>query len=140
MPIALTPNETKDYQLIEDRLLDADGKRSESSKLNPDGTVFHLRALTPHDEAEIQNKQFSWSPAGEIESYNIGSEVLARLERGLAGWANFNDTAGKPVEFKTSGRLALCHMDNLARLNVRQRGELAGAHRRLFSITADEGN
>ena len=134
MPIALTPGSSFEYQLVEDRKPDG--------KDNPDGTFFTLGALTPQDEAELQDKQFSWGATGEVVSYNIGSDTHARLLRGLRGCRNFLDAKGVAVPFEpvvTNGR-ARCSEEFLARLSVKHRSELASAHRTHFNLGAEEKN
>lgn len=125
MPIALTPEETFEYQLLEDR---KDGKE------NPDGTFFKLRGLTPLEEAEIGDRFFTYRGDGTVESVNFGTSGYKRLMKSLVGWRNFNDKAGNPVAFGPKAD------ENLARLTQRQRGELTRAQKEHFSVTADEGN
>lgn len=142
MPIALTPDTVFEGQLIDDRTPDADGKRRDSSAVNPNGTIFLLRPLTPAEEAILQNKQFTWSPSGELQSYNFGTERLTVLEFGLVGWRNFKDANGVDVPFRTkkSGTKTLCDVENLAVLSLRHRNELVAMHKAHFSLTDDEGN
>ena len=142
MPIALTPDTVFEYQLIDDRVPDADGKRRDSSAVDPGGTVFLLRPLTPAEEATLQNKQFTWSPSGELQSYNFGTERLTVLEYGLIGWRNFKDANGAEVPFRTrkSGSKTTCDVECLAVLSLRHRNELVAAHKAHFALTEDEGN
>lgn len=123
MPIALTPAETFEYQLKCDRLPDG--------SVNPDATVFVFKPLTVQGEAQIQNRSFVISAAGQLEQFNLGSNILARLEFGLKGWRNFKDAAGVDVPFS---------IDALSRLSPAHRTELSDAHRAHYSLTPEEGN
>ena len=134
MPIALTPGESFEFQLVDDR--------TDKVAINPSGTFFILGALTPQDEAELQDRQFSWSSTGELTGYNIGSDQHARLQRAIRGVKNFVDMHGKPIPFEpvmVNGR-GRCSEEFLARLSPKHRGEIARAHREHFNLGADEGN
>lgn len=123
MPIALTPAETFEYQLKCDRLPDGG--------VNPDATVFVLKPLSIQAEAQIQNRSFLIGPGGTFEQFNLGSNILARLEFGLKGWRNFKDAAGVEVPFSIAA---------LERLSAAHRTELSDAHRAHYSLTTEEGN
>lgn len=124
MPIALSPRETFEYQLIDDR--QPATKEGGERLTDPAKTIFIFRPLTLDEDAEVQDAALN--SAGDLR---YGTFWLVRLRRGLKGWRNFADAAGKPIEFSLA---------NLERLSIKHRIELAEAHFRHYSLTTTEGN
>lgn len=93
MVVALTPGETWDYVLEEDR------ERPEDER-----TTFLLATLDYEAHREIHDKALGTTRGGISEgSLEIrqGSAIDKILRCGLRGWRNFKDTDGHDVEFKT---------------------------------------
>jgi hypothetical protein len=138
MPVALTPDETWDFQLIEDRKPDG--------TLDPSKTIFQCGALTPQDDADILDTEFAISRgttgAGQLEQYRFGTRNLLACLRGLRGWRNFTDASGALIPFKTiaMGQRMLCDPANLAFLSLAHRTELALAIVARSKVTVNEGN
>lgn len=130
MPIALSPEETWEYQLVSDRRTTADGKL----ETDPDGTFFLCGYLTPRDVADIQDRVAKYELGAlngtQVMELNVGTRVLIVCERGLRGWRNFRDKDGNDVPFPTrriSGREVCDVQKALAYLSTQHRAELAQA-------------
>lgn len=134
MPIALTPEQTWEYQLVEDRIPDANGKRTSDCLANPSGTFFELRALRPHVEAAIEDRFINYRGGAnggiEVTKADLGSRTVEILQEALVGWRNFRDSDGRSVPFVTKkiGGRDVCDVEKcLGYLSAAQRHELAGA-------------
>lgn len=138
MPIALSLNEVREYQLKSDRL--------PSGETDPDGTVFLLGQLTPKDEANIMDKLTSIpvrrdGAEASDASINLGSQINEALRLGLRGWRNFLDENGNDVPFPSAGGRPLrCNVDGLYVLSPEHRRELGNEIMTGQEVTTSEGN
>lgn len=124
MPIALTPNETWKFQLIDDRK-------------EPGSTVWTLRAIPAWVDAEIANKiGFERRSDGtEIVHRNAGDVDRLILEHGVVGWENWRDANGQDVPPPKKGDLSW-----LDRLAPKHRTELANAIYFRHKLTPEESD
>lgn len=140
MPVAIHPDETFEYQLIDDRLPDANGERTEKSAPDPSGTFFKLSALRPRDEASIEDACIGYSKRSdgvglEVSSARLGVRSLEILLKTLRGWRNFRDARGAEVPWAGFGS-----EENLARISAAHRHELSGAAVARSRVTVPESD
>lgn len=138
MARAIDPREPFDYILPEDRALPEDA---------PDRTVWRLRALTPAEDARIQDRVAFGTNVGTDEQevgYRSGSVSLETLRLGLVGWDKLLDGSGEPVKFLgrrvgTTGGVRIEATDeDIARVNPKHRVLLTNAISSANTITEDE--
>lgn len=126
MPIAISPNESWEYQLVCDRIPNERGERTAECNADPAGTFFSLLPLTPRDEASIEDSCITLGPGSSgglvVNGARLGARSIEILSRSLSGWRNFRDADGMPVPFDPKDKEA-----NIARLEPAHRHELAGA-------------
>lgn len=125
MPIAISPDESWEYQLVCDRVPNGNGQRDEACKADSSGTFFSLRPLTPRAEASIEDSCITLGPGAGgklvVSGARLGERSVEILSRCLTGWRQFKDASGAEVKFEKD-------MDtNLARLAPEHRHELAAA-------------
>lgn len=88
MAIAIDPNKTFEYVLLCDRELPPEEQ-----------TIFHLKALSARELAEIQDKAARADMDGNFE-FRSGSQTLRILEIGVRGWKNLRDAQGNEIAFR----------------------------------------
>lgn len=123
MPIAITPDETWDWQLPEDR--------TKEGMIDPEKTVFKLGALTVAEEAEVEDSLASMvigeGSQGDVR-WNKGTQTMKILRLGLRDIVNLFYKDGAAFKFVTksgpNGRRR-CDTDCL--------GVLSQLHRTLVS-------
>lgn len=122
MPIALTPNETWRYQLIDDRL---------PNKLpNPAGTWWKLRSLPAWVRTQIQDLiSFEVKGGAQLIHSNRGQVIQLILEHGVVGVENWKDAKGADVtiRMRTENGRDVAVLDFLDRLDPAHQVELANA-------------
>lgn len=143
MPIPLSPDETWEYQLVEDRIPDkATGRLDETCKPDKTKAFFKFRAPTPSEDARIEDDftrvELDKRSGDRVRTADLGSRRNEVLRVQLVGWRNF------PPEFKTTpghnGRV-YCNVDySLAYLTSAQLYELAGAALQRTRVTVDESD
>lgn len=94
-PIPLTPNETWKYQLVDDRLPGADGKRTKDSAVDPAGTLWTLQAIPAWLDRQITNLiEFK---DGQKICPNRGEVMELQLKHGVSAVERFGDVVIKRV-------------------------------------------
>jgi hypothetical protein len=89
MAVARSSRETFEYVLLEDRGLPADRQ-----------TVFSLRRLPTRVLLALENLT-SVATNGRSADVRLGDRFVVLLRAGVAGWRNFADADGKPIEFRS---------------------------------------
>jgi len=117
MAIALDPSKPFDYVLREDR---------DKPNGDPHKTVFHLKVLTPSENAAIEDNSAVMDSDGKMRVLN-GYATYEALQQGLKGWHNLRDVNGEEVEFP-SGNIG------------KAISYLRPAHRRELAEAITEGN
>jgi len=124
MARSIDPRDTFEFILKADRSLE---------DTDPNKTVWILRALTPAEEARLQDQvAFSSSDGGQI-GYRSGSVLLDTLRLGVVGWRNFRDADGDEIEVRrkkvgsVNGNRDELHDDCIARIHPDDRRELSNA-------------
>lgn len=128
MTIAISPSEEWDYQLKADRADDGSIDRAKP--------VFRIGALTPEDEAIIEDltvTQIAKAEQAQSTQINFGSVKLETLRRGLRGWSGFTDAEGKEAKFEKRGRFA--SDDSIGHIRLRDRAELVNAITERHKVT-----
>ena len=139
MPIALIPQETWKYQLVDDRMKDADGRRTRDSKLDPNGTIWTLRAIPASVHAHIEDEI---NLTGDGICPNRGTVKRLLLEHGVEAVENWKDADGRDIALRkrtVSGR-DVVDLEFLDRLTLEHRVELANAIEAREKVTPAEGN
>ncbi len=85
MPVALNPNKLMEYIL----------KGERQSEVQTTFLIRPLSGIKMSRVLHVVNKMDQKSAEG------MDNAIQIVLEIGLAGWRNFNDEEGKPVDFKT---------------------------------------
>ncbi len=116
MAIALDPSKPFDYVLREDR---------DKPNGDPHKTVFHLKVLTPSENAQIEDNSAVMDASGQMRVLN-GYATYEALQQGLKGWQNLRDVNGEEVEFPSNIGKAISY--------------LRPAHRRELAEAITEGN
>ena len=131
MARALTPNQTFEHVLAEDRDLKPD---------DPDRTVWILRTLSAGEEAEIQDSAAAVESDGAAISVRTGSITLETLRRGLVGVRNFRDEKGAQVvpSFTVNGRKRVVDDTFISAIRPEHRRELANAISAGGRVTEDD--
>ncbi len=88
MAVARSSRETFDYVLLEDRALPVERQ-----------SVFLLRRLSTRLMLALENLT-SVATNGRSADPRLGDRYVVLLRAGIAGWRNFCDVDGKPIEFK----------------------------------------
>ena len=139
MPLALTPHETWKYQLISDRIPDGDGRRTKTSKLNPDGPIWTLRSIPAGVHARITD---AIELAEGSICLNRGTVALMLLEHGVESVENWTDEKGNTITLRkrTVGGREVVDLEFLDRMTPDDRVELANAVENREKVTPHEGN
>ena len=87
MVVARSVNETFQYVCHSDRQLPQDQQ-----------TTFILRRLPATVGMALDNLHEA-TQTGQV-TLRVGDQRIVTLQAGLAGWTNFNDAQGAPIEFK----------------------------------------
>lgn len=141
-PIALTPNETWEYQLQDDYLekpeLAPDGTVVRKGKTDPNGTWWTLGAIPAHIQQQIQDA-IVWEGESLIHA-NRGTVMRLLLEHGVRGVRNWRDADGRDVVIhrRTVNGREVADLTFLDRISVAHRTELANATDRGRRPTAEE--
>lgn len=134
MVIARSVNETFPYVVKADRELDQSQQ-----------TVFQLRRLPSTVGIALDNLH-EGNASGQV-TLKVGDQKIVSLMAGLAGWENFNDSEGRPVEFKKqSGERSVfgvvikdpAHRSMIDRLPPEVADELAAVIREENTLSEDE--
>lgn len=148
MPIAVTPNETWDFQLEEDYLVKPErdpktGVITKRGRTNPEGTWFTLRALPSWVEAQVSDAiEFELTDDGQLVHQNRGTITRMQLQHGVVGIRNFREADGKDVPFKmeTMNGREVAQLGFMEYLTISQRVELANAIALRQKVTVAEAD
>lgn len=127
MPVALTPHETWDFQLEDDR---------KDGKLDLSNTVWTLRAIPAWVDAQITDaiKLERTKDGGDVIHRNGGTIERLVLEHGVTGVRNWKDAEGREVTIKPRD---LSWLDRLA---PKHRIELGNAVYGRHKLTSEDSD